>query len=191
MPTQPIALLVFAQNDLNHIAAEIKHLRALFEATPQIEARFEEGLNKTRFSNAVTECGQRLHFFHFAGHATIKQLSLSDWTTIDKHRFVSILNAQNAPLDFVFLNGCTTHGYVVPLLASGAKAIIVTNKETKDSVGMRLAVKFYELFLLKGVTLQKAFETATATYASGAASHIQRINASELMKRNHQKRIGP
>jgi CHAT domain/NB-ARC domain/Tetratricopeptide repeat len=175
MTTQPIALLTFAPNHLKNVLKESQYLTKIFAESTQIQSQIVPSLNETNLLNAVTQCGNQLRLLHFGGHANTEGLAFEDWVPLDAVRFTEILTNQNAPLDLVFLNACNTYGHAVPLLGSGTKAVLITNAKIDDAAAMRLAVKFYELFVLHNSTLYKAFKGSEAAYGKGAQSYVHTL----------------
>ncbi len=100
--------------------------------------------------------GDHLSVFHYSGHANghLFRTEDDDYT---KDQFLALLFGKKPNL--VFLNGCSTYGYVDFLLANEVKAVIATSTKINDGKARRFSAKFYES-LARNKTLEEAFNEA-------------------------------
>ncbi len=113
-----------------------------------------------------------ISFFHYAGHANGKSLSIPGGGNAKGLAALFGLENQqrkvNPPI-LVFLNGCSSRGQVDDLLAIGVKAVIATNCEIKDESARIFAAAFYQHFCEEGRSLGQAFDFAKGILAKSDA----------------------
>ena len=118
-----------------------------------------------KVADGLSSFKDRVHIFHFGGHAGGRQLILTDQEA-NSDGIASML-AQQKNLKLVFLNGCSTLGQVKLLLELGAPAVIATSAPINDEKAVDFARQFY-LALAKKHNIQEAFQQAAAfVQASG------------------------
>ncbi len=172
----PVIFLAFA----NDRQAQARYLRGLAEELRGIRS----ALNAARRANAVEVVERsnatlgdiidvfqdpayvgRIAVFHYGGHADSYRLLLdSDGGTAPQVAHAEGFNAflaQQAGLQLVFLNGCTTGDQAMGLRMAGIDAVIATNQVISDAVAQRFAIRFYK-GLGSFVSLRKAYQDAVA-----------------------------
>lgn len=120
----------------------------------------------------VRRIGERLTLFHYSGHANDHLFQLQNGNYgIDQ--LLALLSGKKPNL--VFLNGCSTYGYVDALLEHGVKAVIATTQEVKDISAREFAKEFYNSLALNK-TLGVAFDEASSrsTFLSTTARKQKR-----------------
>ncbi|GAB3338113.1 hypothetical protein GCM10027299_49930 [Larkinella ripae] len=113
--------------------------------------------------NAVISIDKNLAVFHYCGHASQTHFTLTDGS-YHQDRFLKLLSGKKPKL--VFLNGCSTYGYVEALLDHGVEAVIATSTAVPDGPASQFAIKFYESFTRPRRSLQQAFDEAVSTLPS-------------------------
>ncbi len=168
---KPTIILAFGDYS-NDQAAHLRELGneqyAVTEAlrTTQIEGLCQvEVIAKAtveRIQTAFQRSGGSVVGFHFAGHANGYQLMLDEAGDAHVEGFARYLGNQ-AQLQFVFLNACSTRGHVDALHEAGIPVVIATDWDVKDEVARQLAASFYS-FLGQGWSLQAAFSEYEHTH---------------------------
>lgn len=172
---RPLALLAFSKdpdNPLPGVADERVQLIKLLDGTgftPLESAQVDEDwlIDKLR-KYGDPQYGERIHLFHFSGHASPHSLYVN--ASVDDHHVAQVFSDALAHYirqsghrpKLVFLNGCATHEQAQAYLKNGVEAVIYTTRPVGDYLAARFSVHFYQEFvsLQGGVTLQQAFERA-------------------------------
>ena len=115
----------------------------------------------TDLSKRIIEFKNRIHLFHYAGHADSEQLMLRDQTA-DAGGIAQLLAIQKN-LKLVFLNGCSTQDQVALLLSLGIPAVIATSVPIEDPSALEFANMFYGA-LGREHTIQESFDIAAANH---------------------------
>ncbi|WP_421829334.1 CHAT domain-containing protein [Larkinella sp.] len=102
-----------------------------------------------------------LTVFHYSGHADVDHLGsyldINDGA-LSEERFWLLFSGKKP--DLVFLNGCSTNGFVNELLKKGVKAVIATARPVGDKTATLFATAFYSALTSKGCKLLTAFDMA-------------------------------
>jgi hypothetical protein len=106
----------------------------------------------------------RVRIFHYGGHADGFGMLISSGDgkvqSVDGASFANFLKEQ-AGLQLVFLNGCSSQGQAEGLLSAHIPNVIATSQAINDEAARNLASIFYQS-LTSGATLSKCFEEAKA-----------------------------
>ncbi|WP_165840933.1 CHAT domain-containing protein [Larkinella punicea] len=153
-------------NDLQYLNAvddEIKYIdELLYDLEINQDIVYPTPSTKTdadSIHRALVKIGQELTIFHYCGHASQTHFVLSDGI-YNQNQLVKLLSGKKPKL--IFLNGCSTYGYVDTLLAHGVEAIIATSTAVPDGQASELAKNFYYSFTRPHKTLQQAFDEAVS-----------------------------
>lgn len=167
---QPVLLLAFSNDQDNYlpmIVAEQKAIkRALLDYVDKnyLELRDVQHSSTEEIFYLVNRYHQRLHIFHYGGHAGQESLQLEREIGVVQNANVQglagLLGTQEQ-LKLVFLNGCATGGQVKVLLDSGVPAVIATRVTIDDQEAQQFSGQFYQA-LASGSTIREAFRKAKA-----------------------------
>lgn len=170
MLTQPVLLLAFSNDQDNYlpmIVAEQKAIKtALLDYVDKnyLELRDLQHTSTEELFYLVNRYHQRLHIFHYGGHADQESLQLEKEIgvvqTANVQGLAGLLGTQQQ-LKLVFLNGCATGGQVKALLDSGVPAVIATRVTIDDQEARHFGGQFYQA-LASGSTIREAFRKAKA-----------------------------
>lgn len=170
MVHQPVLLLTFSNdqdNYLSMIVAEQKAIKtALLDHVDKnyLELRDVQHASTEEIFYLVNRYHQRLHIFHYGGHADQGSLQLErevGVVQIANVRGIAGLLGTQQQLKLVFLNGCATAGQVKTLLDSGVPAVIATRVKINDREAQQFSAQFYQA-LAAGSTIREAFRKAKA-----------------------------
>ncbi|MDX2249851.1 MAG: CHAT domain-containing protein [Bacteroidia bacterium] len=172
---KPVIFLAFANDQVNSarylrgLAQELRGIRNSLSAAKQAKAvDIVERANAT-LADIVDvfqdpEYSGRIRVFHYGGHADSYQLLLeSEGNAVQiasSEGFARFL-ANQANLELVFLNGCSTKNQALDLRAAGIPTVIATSDKINDAIAQRFAIRFY-----KGIggyaSIQKSFTDANS-----------------------------
>lgn len=165
MKEAPVILLTFA-NDftaylpvLKQESTAIKNALRVFETRNFIKVEREESAVLSDLVTLLANFPNQLCIFHYSGHAGNTFLQFEDDLVHTKG--LAKLLGEQANLQLVFLNGCSTKGQIDLLLEAGVKAVIATSTPIEDTKAMHFAVAFYEALANKR-TIKRAFAFAKA-----------------------------
>ena len=143
----PLIYLAFA-NDLS------SPLEALTREHDSIRELLMEGVNNQcyqlypepfatieKVASGLAAFKDRVHLFHFGGHAGGRQLILTG--QVANSDGIANMLAQQKNLKLVFLNGCSTSEQVRLLLELGVPAVIATSAPIDDERAVSFARQFY------------------------------------------------
>lgn len=133
----------------------------------------------------VNRYHQRLHIFHYGGHADQQSLQLERQIgvvqTADVQGIAGLLGTQQQ-LKLVFLNGCATKGQVKTLLDAGVPAVIATRVRIQDREAQQFSDQFYQA-LATGSTIGESFRKAKAFIETSRKElEIQDIESTRSIK---------
>lgn len=135
------------------------------EAQNQIILKDEAETDVQDIFTAFNTHQKQLSILHYSGHANGESLHLEDaifnGKTLADLVQIKTNNPQSSPLGLIFLNGCATQVQVEVLLQVGARCVVATQTRVEDSTATDFAIQYYRA-LVKGKTLQEAFDTAKA-----------------------------
>ncbi|QLQ06708.1 MAG: CHAT domain-containing protein [Anaerolineae bacterium] len=100
-----------------------------------------------------------------------------------ERRWVGSLPGPTARAELVFLNGCSTEGQVLDLLAAGVSAVIATDQAVDDAAATGFAVRFYQ-GLAGGASIAAAFEQARAALDMQGGRIFRDIGAAEEVQKS-------
>ena len=172
---KPVIFLAFANDQVD----KAKYLRGLAQELRGIRnalgpARQAKAVEIVERANATLadiidvfqdpEYSGRIRVFHYGGHADSYTLLLESENKqvleASSDGFSKFL-ANQANLELVFLNGCSTRAQALDIRAAGIPTVIATSDVINDEIAQRFAIRFY-----KGLggyaSLQKAFTDANA-----------------------------
>lgn len=170
MTTQPVILLTFSNHPDDYLEKIVSEQKAIKQAlldfvdNNYIEVRDVQHASTEEVFYLVNRYHQRLHIFHYGGHANQQSLQLEKEIGI-----VQMANAQGIAgllgtqqqLKLVFLNGCATSGQVKTLLDAGVPAVIATRVSIEDQAAQQFSRQFYQA-LATGSTIAESFRKAKA-----------------------------
>lgn len=170
MTTQPVILLTFSNHPddyLDKIVSEQKAIkRALLDFVDNnyLEVRDVQHASTEEIFYLVNRYHQRLHIFHYGGHANQQSLQLEARIGVvqiaDAQGIAGLLGTQQQ-LKLVFLNGCATSGQVKVLLDAGVPAVIATRVSIDDEEAQQFSRQFYQA-LATGSTIAESYRKAKA-----------------------------
>lgn len=170
MLSQPVLLFTFSNDQDNYlpmIVAEQKAIKnALLDHVDKnyLELRDVQHISTEEVFYLVNRYHQRLHIFHYGGHADQQSLQLEREVgvvqTANVRGLAGLLGSLTS-LKLVFLNGCATTGQVKLLLKSGVPAVIATRVPIRDDEAQRFSGQFYQA-MAAGNTIREAFRRAKA-----------------------------
>ena len=157
-PNSPLAALTREHDSIRELLMDGVN-NQYFQLYPEPFATIE------KVASGLSSFKDRVHIFHFGGHAGGRQLILTDQEA-NSDGIASLL-AMQKNLKLVFLNGCSTKGQVRLLLDIGVPAVIATSVPINDEKAVNFARQFY-LALAKKHSIEEAFRQASAfNQASG------------------------
>ena len=172
----PVIGLFYAnqKKDLENITAEISKIQNVLSPLEK-----KRHLTVTAIEDATVgelthffQKHQRVHIFHFAGHANQKQIVLMDGGFKEGLKgFFS----QQQEMALVFLNGCNSAEQAKLFLEAGVKVVIATDASIDDEDAMNFAVNFYES--LSHPTNSKSIGEAFVFAASNLASKYENLKS--------------
>ncbi len=186
---KPIIFLAFAnehdnrvpQAYLRHLPQEVQGLRqALRKAEEKDLCQLEVLPNATlsEIRDVFRKHNDRIAIFHFGGHADSYGLLFEgkDGQTeeINAEGFAEFL-AQQAGLQLVFLNACSTDGQVKALHAAGVPVVIATTTDVPDKSATEFASEFYQSLAIGTNSISKSFNEAAALVKARHGGNIRRI----------------
>ena len=139
---------------IDELLNELELNEEIIYPTPSTETD-SEGIRK-----AFVKISQNLTVFHYCGHASQTNFTLTDGG-YSQDQLLKLLSGKKPKL--VFLNGCSTYGYVEALLSAGVEAVIATSTSVPDGQASEFAMAFYFSFTRPLRTLKQAFDEAVAT----------------------------
>ncbi len=168
MPTQPVILLVFSNDEdayLPKIHAEQKAIKDTlldFSDKNYLHVRDVQRAATKDIFYLINRYNQRVAIFHYAGHADGQSLQLEAAVgTVQSARVQGIagLLGTQQHLKLVFLNGCATRGQVTKLIEQGVPAVIATSVKIDDDQAQLFSSEFYRA-LSTGSSIGEAFKKA-------------------------------
>ncbi|GAB3902242.1 hypothetical protein GCM10028803_28460 [Larkinella knui] len=139
---------------IDELLTELELNDEIIYPTPSTET------DATIIHKALVKISQNLTIFHYCGHASQTNFTLTDGS-YSQDRLLKLLSGKKPKL--VFLNGCSTYGYVDALLNAGIEAVIATSTSVPDGQASEFAKEFYFSFTRPQKTLQAAFDEAVST----------------------------
>jgi hypothetical protein len=147
---------------------ERKELTGLLFATQAREklsfVPLAEDVSKTFLETQFMGYGSKMRVFYYGGHADTLSLDLATGDAFSVDAFAE--NIKNCPaLKLVFLNGCSTKGFVKRIFERSAsqgaqiQAVIANSFPVNDQEARLFAVRFFRR-LVDGLPLEAAFRTA-------------------------------
>jgi hypothetical protein len=95
--------------------------------------------------------------FHYSGHSDGVVLNWQDKETPSLFELSKILD--NDYIKIVFLNGCSTKGFVEGILEkTKVKAVIATRLPVNDEIAKEISLAFYTHFIIERYSLQESFD---------------------------------
>ncbi|MEL7535348.1 MAG: CHAT domain-containing protein, partial [Bacteroidota bacterium] len=165
MKGKPVIFLAFANDQDAHLDLLNEEARDIYKA---LEKRHDAGYLEIYRDQSVgiddifhnfNRFRDRVHIFHYGGHANGTQLRLEDQAA-NATGLAQLLGSQSQ-LQLVVLNGCSTRKQVALLLQAGVKAVIATSVPVKDTMAKDFAVQLYQA-LNSGASIQQSFHQAKA-----------------------------
>ncbi|PHN03555.1 hypothetical protein CRP01_26515 [Flavilitoribacter nigricans DSM 23189 = NBRC 102662] len=163
-------LLTFSNDQDNYLPMIVAEQKAIKQALLDhvdknyLELRDVQHASTEEIFYLVNRYHQRLHIFHYGGHADRESLQLEREVgvvqTAHARGIAGLLGTQNQ-LKLVFLNGCATAGQVKVLLDEGVPAVIATRVPINDREAQHFGAQFYQA-LSAGSTIREAFRKARA-----------------------------
>lgn len=170
MSKTPIIFLAFANDRDKHLDTlkeEIEGIRSvLFEQDDQGLLRVVYPVYNTLIKDiydAFNRYKDRIVIFHYAGHANNETIFTHKQGADAEN--LSKLFKERAPLELVFLNGCSSKGQVKFFIDAGAKAVIATSGPIQDRKATDFAIRFYEC-IAQGDSIESAFNIAISELAN-------------------------
>ncbi len=167
MSKPPVIFASFANTNLKPLpslkkeGAIIKQLFSPIADNQQIQFHLEDFADTDNLTNYFIQYKDRILIFHYGGHANSKSLLLNDQKA--NAQGIAYQLAQQASIQLVFLNGCSTRQQVDLLLDVGVPAVIATSVPIGDKSATHFAEKFYAA-LITNHTLEAAFDMAAANF---------------------------
>lgn len=171
LPFKPVVFLAFANEQqtktayLRNLPEEGRRLRATLEkaqAAGLCELVVRTNATLDEILAVFREHRNRIAVFHYGGHASGYALLLESATgeaTVAGAGGLATFLSQQAGLQLVFLNGCSTQEQVQGLLHAGVPVVIATSQAIDDEIATEFADQFYR-GLASGAKLQTAFKEA-------------------------------
>ena len=204
---KPIVLLAFANEQdprvperrLRKLPEEVRRLRetltgaevnGLCQLVERTNATFKEIIAVFR----DRRYRDRIAVFHFGGHAdTFHLLFEGEAGTsvgMNAEGFAKFL-AQQAGLQLVFLNACSTAGQVKLLQDAGVPVVIATSEDIPDDIATEFAAEFYKS-LAAEAKLRRAFKEAEGVVEAspGAVETASTSPASPASAERHVRPAG-
>ena len=165
MPSEPIILLTFANDEDAHLEMLKAESHAVYDALEDVdnngivEVKREESVTLDIIVDRLNKYQNDICIFHYSGHASGQHLEL-EGTTANADGLAKLIAA--APnIQLVVLNGCASFGQVELLLELGIKAVIATTTAIGDTKAKEFSEQFYSA-LGEYKTLNQAFNQAIA-----------------------------
>jgi hypothetical protein len=188
VPTTPIVVLAFANDQDAYLQMIVKERKAISKALQDYDDRRyvkvvkEENTSIADLFDLCARYANRVAIFHYGGHASGTQLQLEAaagaGSELANATGLAQLLGQQTSLRLVFLNGCATLDQVQTLFACGVKAVIATAVPINDEVATEFSGQFYQA-LAGGASIQRAFQAAKAFVATkyGEAREVGEFRA--------------
>ena len=162
-------------HSLKREETDIEHSLLREKAAGRLDYNAWKDVTAQKLIDTLPLFTDKLSIFHFAGHADSVneqegKLVFSDDDYSTKQLAKILAGAPN--LKLVFLNGCSTLGFVEELHALGVNAVLATTETIGDKHAANFAINFYQTLVLPDKTLQEAFDVA----ATGLGSHNTSVN---------------
>ncbi|MGB0523344.1 MAG: hypothetical protein ACPGJS_10320 [Flammeovirgaceae bacterium] len=168
MSAKPVIFIAFA-NEALHEPGRLRNLQleqseirqVLFEAQKQglCELVDRSAVTIDELIDVFQHYKDRIHVFHFGGHANSWQLLLNapdkQGTHAAHSEGLAQFLAQQNNLKLIFLNGCSTQQQALDLIQHTESCIIGTTASVNDTVARKVAVRFF-----KGIAAQLSIEKA-------------------------------
>ncbi len=163
----PVIFLAFANDEDQHLPLLEEERRRVsghllplasknyFQLYTEPSARIQD------ITRNIIQFKDRIHIFHYGGHAESEQLLLADQEA--NADGVAQLLARQSNLKLVFLNGCSTKAQVKLLLDLGIPAVIATSVPVEDPAAKAFADVFYDA-LASDHTIEESFKLAAANH---------------------------
>lgn len=169
---RPIVFVAYSNSETNYLPTLRNEMLAIWKSflphlldgyleyiTPPVDTGTDELFDTLSRIHGGGDSG--LTVFHYSGHADIDDLGsylgISDGA-LSEERFWLLFSGKKP--DLVFLNGCSTNGFVNQLLQKGVKAVIATATPVGDETATLFATAFYSALTNKGCKLLTAFDLA-------------------------------
>lgn len=165
MKGKPVIFLAFANDQDAHLDLLNEEARDIYQALEKrhdaghLEIYRDQSVGIDDIFHNFNRFRDRVHIFHYGGHANGTQLRLEDQAA-NATGLAQLLGSQSQ-LHLVVLNGCSTRKQVALLLKAGVKAVIATSVPVKDTMAKDFAIQFYEA-LNSGANIQQSFNQAKA-----------------------------
>lgn len=162
---QPILYFTFANQTDDHLPQlkkeidDVKDILRPLESRGFIQLEREESTTIQDIIKTLSAYPDRISIFHYAGHAGGKTLELE--AGAGQAKGLAQLLGEQANLQLVFLNGCSTQDQVQQLFNAGVKSVIATSVPIGDEKAVRFAGAFYRALANKR-SIKLAFEFAKA-----------------------------
>lgn len=171
-PWPPVVLLAFADSDPSQPLPSLARERSQIIETLsplQGQGRIElEVLANASVQSIVdtlrrVELRDRVRAFHFAGHASSKEvmlLGVDGSNSVTPADTLAAFLGKQQGLSLVVLNGCSTDPQVEGLIAAGIPSVVATSRRIGDAEAAELAVGLYAHLVTD--PLGQAFDKAVA-----------------------------
>lgn len=173
---QPLIFLAFANDQQSPLASltqesdDIYSLLTDGASNQYYQLHRDPATTIKKISDFLSKFKDRVHIFHYGGHAESEKLILEDQEA-DAGGIARLL-AQQKNLKLVFLNGCSTKGQVERLLDLGVSNVIATSAPVNDTKAGQFSRQFYQA-LANQHSIGEAFEMAAGSLQSGGEEAIQ------------------
>ncbi len=163
MADSPVVFLAFSNSQDAHLhllkreSSNIKKALEPLDDKQAIKIEREESAGVDEIFHVFNRFKERIHIFHYAGHANGSFLELEGGAGDAKGLADTFSTLPN--LKLVFLNGCSTKGQVDYLMEKGVKAVIATSVPISDLKATEFAEYFYRSLANKS-TIEGAFNYA-------------------------------
>ncbi|MFC5408264.1 CHAT domain-containing protein [Larkinella bovis] len=145
---------------IDELFSELEFANKIMYPSPSLET------DADTIHKAFVKFSQELAIFHYSGHASQSNFTLTDGQ-YNRDQLLKLLSGKKPKL--VFLNGCSTYGYVNALLEHGVEAVIATSTAVNDGRASEFAKKFYFSFTRSRKTLRQAFDEAVSSSSTLSA----------------------
>jgi hypothetical protein len=165
MAQRPVVFLAFANDQDAHLDMLKKESRDIYRTLQDlhdkqfIEIYREESADIEDIFHNFNRFKDRVAIFHYGGHASGTQLRLEGVSA--NASGLATLFSNQANLQVVVLNGCSTLEQVNRLLELGVKAVVATSVEVQDDMATEFATQFYA-GLAVGKNIKASFTQAMA-----------------------------
>ncbi|MEM6803802.1 MAG: CHAT domain-containing protein, partial [Bacteroidota bacterium] len=153
MADQTFIYSVFANDfsgSLHSLKEEKRGLRTYLRDKAGIEHVVFEDAVSSLLVDELTSYSEKIHIFHFAGHANGQTLKLEkadgeaeDFDVAQLKGYLQKSFCENIKL--AFLNACNTHKLGQELIKAGIPAAIITYGVVPDSLAKDISLKFFEI----------------------------------------------